>query len=46
MSKMLKIHDGLIGVFAGFWDTIAVIAYLCANQSWMLYFSKLFLVIF
>lgn len=41
MSKIFKIHDGIIGTFAGFWDTLAVIAYFLANQNWQLYISKI-----
>lgn len=41
MSKIFKIHDGIIGTFAGFWDTLAVIAYFLANQNWQLYIIPL-----
>ncbi|XP_065210869.1 lysosomal proton-coupled steroid conjugate and bile acid symporter SLC46A3-like isoform X2 [Planococcus citri] len=37
LSKYLKIHDGLIGAFAGFWDTLAVIGFLFATKNWHLY---------
>ncbi|XP_065210881.1 probable peptidoglycan muropeptide transporter SLC46 [Planococcus citri] len=37
MSKYLKIHDGIIGSFASFWDTMASIGYVFANQNWQLY---------
>ncbi|XP_065210872.1 proton-coupled folate transporter-like [Planococcus citri] len=37
LSRVYKIHDGLIGAFAGFWDTIAVLCYLNADQTWQLY---------
>ncbi|XP_065210816.1 probable peptidoglycan muropeptide transporter SLC46 [Planococcus citri] len=42
LSKILKMHDGLIGVFAGVWDTIAVIGYLLATQEWHIYLVPLF----
>ncbi|XP_065210847.1 probable peptidoglycan muropeptide transporter SLC46 [Planococcus citri] len=42
LSKILKVHDGIIGVFAGLFDTIAVLGYLFANQNWHLYIVPLF----
>ncbi|XP_065210850.1 probable peptidoglycan muropeptide transporter SLC46 [Planococcus citri] len=42
LSKWLKIHDGLIGAFAGMWDIVAVIAYLLADRDWQLYVAALF----
>ncbi|XP_065218992.1 probable peptidoglycan muropeptide transporter SLC46 [Planococcus citri] len=42
LSKILKIHDGIIGVFAGLWDTIAVIGYLFAYKTWHLYAVPIF----
>ncbi|XP_065210833.1 uncharacterized protein LOC135838933 [Planococcus citri] len=42
MSKILKIHDGLIGAFAVFWDTITAIGFLFATQNWHIYAVALF----
>ncbi|XP_065210773.1 probable peptidoglycan muropeptide transporter SLC46 [Planococcus citri] len=42
LSKYFKIHDGVIGMFAGFWDTIAVLGYLFAHDDWHLYIVPLF----
>ncbi|XP_065210831.1 probable peptidoglycan muropeptide transporter SLC46 [Planococcus citri] len=37
LSKRLKIHDGLIGILAGCFDTIAILVLMFANQVWQLY---------
>ncbi|XP_065210825.1 proton-coupled folate transporter-like [Planococcus citri] len=37
LSKWLKIHDGLIGILAGSFDTIAIVVLLLADQIWQLY---------
>ncbi|XP_065210809.1 probable peptidoglycan muropeptide transporter SLC46 [Planococcus citri] len=37
LSKWLKIHDGLVGILAGSFDTIAILVLLFANQIWQLY---------
>ncbi|XP_065210830.1 proton-coupled folate transporter-like [Planococcus citri] len=37
LSKWLKIHDGLIGILAGCFDTIAILVLMFANQTWQLY---------
>ncbi|XP_065210845.1 proton-coupled folate transporter-like [Planococcus citri] len=42
LSKILKLHDGVIGMFAGLWDAIAAFGYLFASQSWHLYVVPLF----
>ncbi|XP_065210767.1 probable peptidoglycan muropeptide transporter SLC46 [Planococcus citri] len=42
LSKHFKIHDGVIGMFAGFWDTVAVLGYLFAYRNWHLYVVPLF----
>ncbi|XKL66475.1 hypothetical protein PGB90_009895 [Kerria lacca] len=36
-NKLLKLHDCLIGAFAGFWDTMTVLAYFFATENWQLY---------
>lgn len=41
LSKLLKLHDAVIGIIAAFWDTLAVVAYLLATENWQLYLSKL-----
>ncbi|XP_065210817.1 probable peptidoglycan muropeptide transporter SLC46 [Planococcus citri] len=42
LSNILGVHDGLIGVFAGTWDTIAAFGYLFASQNWHLYIIPIF----
>ncbi|XP_065210837.1 probable peptidoglycan muropeptide transporter SLC46 [Planococcus citri] len=42
LSKLLKLHDGMIGTMAAFWDTIAAFGYLFASQNWHLYVVPLF----
>ncbi|XP_065210821.1 probable peptidoglycan muropeptide transporter SLC46 [Planococcus citri] len=42
MSKLLKLHDGMIGIIAGIFDTIAAFGYLFASQDWHLYVVPLF----
>ncbi|XP_065210818.1 probable peptidoglycan muropeptide transporter SLC46 [Planococcus citri] len=42
LSKMLEVHDGLIGVFAGSWDLLAALGYLLASQNWHLYIIPIF----
>jgi hypothetical protein len=37
MSKWLKIHDGIIGAFAAFCDTLAVVGFYFAREEWQLY---------
>ncbi|XP_065210820.1 probable peptidoglycan muropeptide transporter SLC46 isoform X2 [Planococcus citri] len=37
LSKILEVHDGLIGMFAGSWDLLAALGYLLASQNWHLY---------
>ncbi|XP_065210834.1 lysosomal proton-coupled steroid conjugate and bile acid symporter SLC46A3-like [Planococcus citri] len=37
LSRWLKIHDGLIGILAGSFDTIAIVVLLFADQIWQLY---------
>ncbi|XP_065211821.1 probable peptidoglycan muropeptide transporter SLC46 [Planococcus citri] len=41
LSKMCKIHDGIIGAFAGFWDMLAALGYVFASQLWHLYLIPL-----
>ncbi|XP_065210835.1 probable peptidoglycan muropeptide transporter SLC46 [Planococcus citri] len=42
LSKLLKLHDGVIGTLAAFWDTLAAFGYLFASQNWHLYVVPLF----
>ena len=37
MSKILKIHDSIIGTFAGFMDTLAAIGFFFAVTDWQIY---------
>ena len=37
MSKVLKLHDGLIGTFAAAMDTLAAVGFFFAVQEWQLY---------
>lgn len=39
-NKLLKLHDCVIGAFASFWDTMAVLGYFLATKNWQLYLSK------
>ncbi|XP_065210808.1 lysosomal proton-coupled steroid conjugate and bile acid symporter SLC46A3-like [Planococcus citri] len=41
LSRRLKWHDGLIGMFAGFWDTMAVIGLFFASLDWQIYLIPL-----
>ncbi|XP_065210812.1 probable peptidoglycan muropeptide transporter SLC46 [Planococcus citri] len=42
LSKYFKVHDGLIGAFASFWDTIAALGYLFASENWHIYAVPIF----
>ncbi|XP_065210836.1 proton-coupled folate transporter-like [Planococcus citri] len=42
LSKLLKLHDAVIGALAGVWDTVAAVGYLFANQNWHLFVVPLF----
>ncbi|KAK7576366.1 hypothetical protein V9T40_012652 [Parthenolecanium corni] len=37
LSKLLKIHDALIGIIAAFWDAVVALSYTFALQTWQLY---------
>ncbi|XP_065210810.1 lysosomal proton-coupled steroid conjugate and bile acid symporter SLC46A3-like [Planococcus citri] len=41
LSKCLKVHDGLIGILAGSFDLIAIVALLFASQIWQIYLIPL-----
>ncbi|XP_065202521.1 lysosomal proton-coupled steroid conjugate and bile acid symporter SLC46A3-like [Planococcus citri] len=41
LSRILKIHDGIIGTFAGFWDMLAALSYIFATELWHLYLIPL-----
>ncbi|XP_065210871.1 probable peptidoglycan muropeptide transporter SLC46 [Planococcus citri] len=41
LSKLCKLHDGVIGTFAGFWDIWAALGYVFASQVWHLYLIPL-----
>ncbi|XKL66478.1 hypothetical protein PGB90_009898 [Kerria lacca] len=42
LSKLLKIHDGLIGILAAFCDTVAVAIYFFATEMWHIYLIPIF----
>ncbi|XP_065210848.1 probable peptidoglycan muropeptide transporter SLC46 [Planococcus citri] len=42
LSKLWKMHDGVIGIISGLWDMIAAFGYLFATQNWHLYVVPLF----
>ncbi|XP_065210846.1 probable peptidoglycan muropeptide transporter SLC46 [Planococcus citri] len=42
LSRLLKVHDGMIGILAGICNTVAVFGYLFADQNWHLYVVPLF----
>lgn len=36
MSKVMKLHDGIIGTFAGLMDTLAAVGFFFAVENWQL----------
>lgn len=40
LSKLLKVHDALIGIIAAFWDAVVALIYIFALQNWQLYLGK------
>lgn len=40
LSKILKIHDGILATFASIWDFGIIVAYIFATVKWQLYLSK------
>lgn len=42
LSKLLKVHDALIGIISAFWDSMVALCYTFVVQNWQLYLSKIF----